>query len=934
MKITKFFIAASAAAMVGSILANVPGHKKDDLYKASINDASVQALIDQLADHQSKVVRDSFASVYFSNLHENFGYNTKGTCGVVAMSMLLSFYDTYSGDWFVPDQFEQTTILEEDPNVTYLSRDVESPGVISEPLNQVQNLSDAAYLNYINQHQNDYFHCYLANFCGIDTVEELHGMSANDLTINLEAYIWNHHHYYPQISAWSLQNQLSVSDLLEEDSEFRHVIDQGYPVILNIQSNTIGNHSVVAYDYDANNVYVHTGWKDSNGRALTHVSLAQLGTTLIEGGCYISDNIVLDNYGVRNNYEYLCDYSDNYANLDIQTLRYPQELEFNPDSSRYVTWKTLKDEPHHQLEQNLNVRLKLINHLTNTTEINVNVSNTNSYFINNGIFNSLEDFFGNYDYTIRLEAPVQTLYGTRTYSVEKRFTNHVETSEIVSADYNMTSSYSSTSWSQSTSLGGLNFETRRSNVRKSANRIQFATVRGNKSEAYIEYRFEKPVEALSFDIAFATANDVTDFTRGGCGLLVQSFQNGEFSPAINSRADLFNNCLIRDRISDISAGNTVTINYRFLSPTFMFRIMCQSSASIVLTSGSPRVGKASNKTYVNFELQRLELAFEEGEYLPVSGYEYHEKYRDITSNGYMYALGINESSLANVLPGELTSDDFADYDDDGWMLDEYYDLDVLTEMMEADAAPGGLCQEGYTFEPIGKYERPDEGCYKIALVLATPDQWWTDFRVYRQNSSGAWSYKADENLHSSSVDLYGELILDPEFAVTGNPNDELEYSVPTEDDIRFFQVSRVKGSLDVSDVAQAPNLEPEHPTIPEPPYGGGGSQPKRISINAEGIILQYAKPYVFDHAYEFKKDILRDDIIIITDPSWGGGVGGIGAGSGTHMHANIGGNEEYYTIDHDDNYVFDQDWEFQGGIDNGGIIIQPPFDPGRPGKGY
>ena len=39
--------------------------------------------------------KDKFASYYFLNLQNNFGYNTHGSCGYVAVAMLLSYYDTY-----------------------------------------------------------------------------------------------------------------------------------------------------------------------------------------------------------------------------------------------------------------------------------------------------------------------------------------------------------------------------------------------------------------------------------------------------------------------------------------------------------------------------------------------------------------------------------------------------------------------------------------------------------------------------------------------------------------------------------------------------------------------------------------------------------------------------------------------------------------------
>ena len=41
---------------------------------------------------------DSYMEAYFRGLKRNFGYNKIGTCGYVAIGMLLSYYDSYLND--------------------------------------------------------------------------------------------------------------------------------------------------------------------------------------------------------------------------------------------------------------------------------------------------------------------------------------------------------------------------------------------------------------------------------------------------------------------------------------------------------------------------------------------------------------------------------------------------------------------------------------------------------------------------------------------------------------------------------------------------------------------------------------------------------------------------------------------------------------------
>ena len=49
---------------------------------------------------------DSFMESYFDNLTINHGDNTIGSCGYVAIDMLLCYYDTYLNDNIVPEQYD------------------------------------------------------------------------------------------------------------------------------------------------------------------------------------------------------------------------------------------------------------------------------------------------------------------------------------------------------------------------------------------------------------------------------------------------------------------------------------------------------------------------------------------------------------------------------------------------------------------------------------------------------------------------------------------------------------------------------------------------------------------------------------------------------------------------------------------------------------
>lgn len=49
---------------------------------------------------------------------------------------------------------------------------------------------------------------------------------------------------------------------------------------------------MIAYDYDdeTQEIYVHTGWRDENGKTLTHVSLNDLGYNILSDATVINLN--------------------------------------------------------------------------------------------------------------------------------------------------------------------------------------------------------------------------------------------------------------------------------------------------------------------------------------------------------------------------------------------------------------------------------------------------------------------------------------------------------------------------------------------------------------------------------------------------------------------------------------------------------------------
>ena len=71
-----------------------------------------------------------FSTYYFDNLEGNYGLNYKGSCGYIAIAMLLSYYDTYWNDYFIDDYSDQICVM---PSNRFEYQDLLSPGIKREP---------------------------------------------------------------------------------------------------------------------------------------------------------------------------------------------------------------------------------------------------------------------------------------------------------------------------------------------------------------------------------------------------------------------------------------------------------------------------------------------------------------------------------------------------------------------------------------------------------------------------------------------------------------------------------------------------------------------------------------------------------------------------------------------------------------------------------
>ena len=172
-----------------------------------------------------KGTNDTFLNYYFTNLIKNFGENPENYCNFVATGMVLSYYDTYWNDTLIPENYEISEQLTQN-SLSYLDTITQSPGV-----------------------QENY--TYILNGDIHGAAETFKAVSIALGFANLEKLLEPHA---------STDGQLSFT---------LDYLDQGYPVIIELRSNTNDfGHVTVAfsYSYDKNGdilLFLHNGYVEA-----------------------------------------------------------------------------------------------------------------------------------------------------------------------------------------------------------------------------------------------------------------------------------------------------------------------------------------------------------------------------------------------------------------------------------------------------------------------------------------------------------------------------------------------------------------------------------------------------------------------------------------------------------------------------------------------
>lgn len=245
----------------------------------------------QNANSDNILITDYFAPYYFSNLNGRFGNNVKGSCTYVAVDMLLSYYDSFWVDDFLPEKYDGQNVFVDEAVLDA----TESPGSKNEADIEVNpyGLSGEEYYYLVNEYSDDIVHFDLLSR-GIEKLdlydENTKVLSLGTFLKDVRDVIYDYLDESTTLSRDDIKIGFENSDPTKMRETIIEKVKQGIPVIVDAAAPLGGAHSFVAYDYDEEHdeIYCNAGWYNES---TYHISMADLGYTGLQEIMYFEPTI-------------------------------------------------------------------------------------------------------------------------------------------------------------------------------------------------------------------------------------------------------------------------------------------------------------------------------------------------------------------------------------------------------------------------------------------------------------------------------------------------------------------------------------------------------------------------------------------------------------------------------------------------------------------
>ena len=255
--------------------------------------------VNTINNYDSFTQFDTYLEAYYRGLTDNFGDNVFGSCNYVAACMILSYYDTYLSDVFIPENYDVNTFS----FGTNMIDERESPGVVfDDPTASLEATGGNSDFDTYTLEQCLQIYEFFSESNNTFTTPSLHAkliLMADDLNMS------NPNNYSTLSQGNLLENNiLNLKQVLEVYFEeqgllnnvtlnyynggtssvdgrtnnikqfIKSQIDLGKPVVVmgfqNYDNKYENGHAFVCYDYDENYIYGHMGWKNDNTHDYTY----------------------------------------------------------------------------------------------------------------------------------------------------------------------------------------------------------------------------------------------------------------------------------------------------------------------------------------------------------------------------------------------------------------------------------------------------------------------------------------------------------------------------------------------------------------------------------------------------------------------------------------------------------------------------------------
>lgn len=257
----------------------------------------------------------TFMEAYYEGLTTNYANNLQGSCGIVALTMLLSYFDTYLNDNIIPEQYDAISYGD---YKNMISRN-DSPGTIDDNINEstaedyynrvLENKEHSLHskLIYISKENFNYYNSHVGHsWCALTIPETI------DV---LQHFLITECQLRPMQYGIVYKGENYTSDEIKQYIIYE--IKKGYPVVVGVKNSSY-SHVCIAYAYDesADEILFHKGW---NGYS-TRMTLSAMGyDTFFSAFTFFPhlDHVHSDNYAVARDrtaatkvYDYYCSCSD------------------------------------------------------------------------------------------------------------------------------------------------------------------------------------------------------------------------------------------------------------------------------------------------------------------------------------------------------------------------------------------------------------------------------------------------------------------------------------------------------------------------------------------------------------------------------------------------------------------------------------------------